>query len=415
MAKIAIIGGGISGMYASYLLEQRHQVSLYEAGVRLGGHADTHYIEDAGKVVAVDSGFIVFNRRNYPYFSQFIDDLGVKAKASDMSFGVRDDLSGMEYCASARWQSLLARKRNAVSPAFYRMLGDIRHFYATAPAALTDMDAQLTLAEYVDQMAYSEAFKRWHLLPMAAALWSASYQQIQHYPMRYLLSFMQNHSMLSIRDRPQWLTIDGGSQAYVRAFQQRSDAHIRMNDPVHEVFRKGRSVYVQSRQSTEHYDAVLFACHSDQALTLLRDASEHQRSVLADIRYQDNEAILHSDPSVMPKRRSAWGSWTVRLNDDFQQRCTVSYYMNRLQGLSGRDYIVSLNQGAQINPDLVHARRIYAHPVYDPKMLAAQSRWREICGQGIYFAGAYWGWGFHEDGARSAVRAVDAMNYEYSG
>jgi predicted NAD/FAD-binding protein len=414
MAKIAIIGGGISGLYASFLLEPKHDVSLYEASARLGGHADTHWLDHDGQTVAVDSGFIVFNRPNYPHFSRFIDALNVPVKASDMSFAVRDEATGMEYCASSRWQSLFARKRNAISGQFYCMLRDIKRFYAHAEHDLSGISDTLTLAEYIDQAAYSRAFKDWHLLPMAAALWSASYEQIQHYPMRYLLTFMNNHGMLSLRQRPQWFTIDGGSQTYVQAFQRQSQANIRLSDPVHRVMTNGSGLSVASHHGSADYDVVLFACHSDQALAMLPQASNEQRRILGSIRYQENEVLLHSDTSVMPKRRAAWGSWTVRLNADFQQRCTVSYYMNRLQGLKGRDYIVSLNQSEHIQEALIHQRRNYAHPVYDPAMVAAQNQWQQLCSKGCYFAGAYWGWGFHEDGARSAVRAVDVIERDYA-
>lgn len=416
MARVAVIGGGISGLMAARNLANHHQVTLYEADQRLGGHSDTHYVAEADAEIAIDSGFIVFNRGHYPYFNAMLDDLNVPSIESDMSFSVHDESTGFEYSAQSGLSGLVARKRNLLSPAFYRMVADILRFYRQAGVALKQLDDALTLGQFLHQHGYSRSFSEWHLLPMACALWSASLDRIMDYPMRYLLQFMDNHCMLQLRQRPPWRTISGGSKQYVTALRHHIQAEFRIGDPVLSVCRGQHNVWVKSAGAEREYDALVMACHSDQALRLLADADVTEHDVVGAIRYQRNEAVLHYDTQLLPRRRKAWASWNARVGGDARQTCTVSYYMNRLQKLQAkRHYIVSLNQTDVIDENKIVARRVYHHPVYAPATIAAQQRRNEINGpRRTWYAGAYWGWGFHEDGARSGVEVASQINEYFS-
>ncbi|GAB4266879.1 MAG: FAD-dependent oxidoreductase [Methylomicrobium sp.] len=409
--NIAIIGSGISGIYAAHYLSEQHQVTLYEANHYLGGHTDTHDIVLDERHYAVDTGFIVFNEHNYIHFCRFLNDLGVASQPSDMSFSVTDAKTGLEYNATTI-DKLFCQRRNLLSPRFYRMIVDIFRFYREAPALLTSEDDSLTLGDYLQSHRYSEAFIEDHILPMACALWSGPPESLKNFPARYFVAFMNNHRMLTIDDRPLWRTVKGGSSTYVEAFKQRFNGRLRLNCPVRSIERNADSVIVNDDHESARFDAVIMACHGDQALRLLADPSREEREVLGAFAFQDNDTVLHTDAALMPKHPKAWASWNALKPDGEQAHCTVTYYMNLLQSLNAPEpLLVTLNCTDRIDPMKILMRRHYRHPIYTPASLAAQKRHTEINGVNrTYYAGAYWGWGFHEDGASSAQQAIALLS-----
>ncbi|MBS3954733.1 MAG: FAD-dependent oxidoreductase [Methylomicrobium sp.] len=409
--KIAIIGSGISGIYAAHYLSQKHQVTLYEANAYAGGHTDTHQIALEGRTYPVDTGFIVFNEHHYHYFCRFLRELGLESQSSDMSFSVTDAKSGLEYNATTV-DKLFCQRRNIVRPRFYRMIADIFRFYREAPQLLESTDDTLALGDYLDANGYSRTFIDDHILPMACALWSGPPSVVRQFPARYLVAFMANHQMLKISDRPEWRTVVGGSSSYVDAFKKRFQGELRLGCPVQSVHRDNQGVSISSLQGTQSYDRVILACHSDQALKLLTDASDKEREILGGMTYQLNETVLHTDSALMPRHPKAWASWNALKLDEEQARCTVTYYMNLLQAIDAPEpLLVTLNCTDRIDPAKILVKRTYHHPVYNAASLAAQKRREEINGfNNTYFAGAYWGWGFHEDGARSAQDVISMIN-----
>lgn len=412
--KIAIVGGGVAGLYAAWHLSGRHDVTLFEADDRLGGHADSHAVEDAGSRLTIDSGFIVFNERNYPLFTEWLGQLGVAAQDSDMSFGVRDAQSGLEYNA-ASLNRLFCQRRNLVSPAFYGMLRDIVRFYRQAGGLLETVDDRETLGQWLARSGLGSTFAELHLIPMASALWSAPVDRVSDFPMRHLLAFMDNHAMLQLGKRPKWRTVSGGSRAYVEA-ASRCGARFCTGSPVRGIRRRDRSIRLRLEVDEADFDAVIMACHSDQALALLDDPSPLERSVLAAIGFQANDVLLHTDVSALPRNPNARAAWNVVREAGDSECCRVSYYMNRLQNIASRHhYIVSLNQEDRVHPDRVLARRRYHHPVFTPAAVAAQGRWRDINGlRNTWFCGAWWGWGFHEDAVRSARWVIDDLDIRHA-
>ena len=409
--RIAVIGAGIAGLASSWRLSARHEVTLYEANAYFGGHTHTHQITLAGRQYAVDSGFIVFSPRHYPLFSALLDELQVASQPTTMSFSVRNEASGLEYNAT-RVDTLFCQRRNLFSPRFLGMVRDLLRFYREAPALLEATEPGPTLAEYLAAGRYGAAFRDDHLVPMASALWSSPPSCILSFPARYLVQFMANHQMLSVRGRPEWRVVCGGSASYVRALRARWRVQERLACPVQSVRRDAHGVSVTHTAGTERFDQVVLACHSDQALALLADASPAERTVLGAIAYQPNEAVLHTDASLLPRNPKAWAAWNAHVPREPDAPCTVSYCMNLLQGLNApQPLIVTLNRSAAIDPAKVLRSIRYAHPVHTHAAVAAQRRRTEI--QGVnrtWFAGAYWGWGFHEDGMRSAHAVVDALD-----
>jgi predicted NAD/FAD-binding protein len=410
--RIVVVGAGVSGLYAAWHLAADHEVTLLEADGRLGGHADTHLIDDRGIDRPIDSGFIVFNELHYPLFSDWLRDLGVAWKDSDMSFGVSDARTGLEYNATSL-NTLFCQRRNLLRPAFLGMVRDILRFYRRAPALLESLDERTTLGDWLESSGLGASFCEHHLVPMASALWSAPMNRIRDFPMRHLLAFMDNHGMLQIDRRPTWRTVEGGSRAYVDKAAA-GPARVMTGAPVRAIERQAGAVTVWLDDAELNCDALVLACHSDQALKLLQDPDPAEQAILGAIRYQPNEAVLHTDSSVLPRHPAARASWNVRRDSEDGDRCRVSYYMNKLQGIdSETPFIVSLNQTERIDPGSIRVRRDYQHPVFTPEAVAAQRRWGEINGQRrTWYCGAWWGWGFHEDGARSARRVVDAINTE---
>ncbi len=387
--RIAIIGSGIAGLASAWWLDGEHDVTLFEANDYLGGHTHTHDVQVDGVRMAVDTGFIVFNPEHYPLLTALFDELGVASQPTTMSFSMHSERSGVEYNATSL-DGLFCQRRNLVSPRFWGMLADLRRFYRDAPLLLAE-DEGPTLGQYLRSQRYGDAFIDEHLLPMASALWSSPTATVMDFPARYLAQFMANHQMLQMTGRAPWRVVSGGSARYVDALRARWRVHERLECPVQSVERMPWGARVHSAAGVEGFDEVILACHSDQALALLRDADPIERDVLGAIRYQANEAVLHTDASLLPRNRKAWAAWNAHVPRDPAAPCT-------------------LNRSEAIDPGKVLRTLHYAHPVHDHAAVRAQQRWAELQGRRhTWFAGAYWGWGFHEDGIRSARRVVDAL------
>lgn len=413
--RIAVVGSGISGLACAYFLSRVHDVVLFEADDRLGGHTDTHTVEQGGRVYRIDTGFIVHNVYNYPLLSALFAELGVATQATTMSFSVHNAASGLEYNATSL-SGLFCQRRNLLSPRFWGLLADLRRFYRSAAALLDAPGAGPTLGDYLAEHRYGAAFRDDHLVPMASALWSSPAQQVLSFPARYLVQFMAHHRMLQVAGRPQWRVVCGGSQRYVQAMQARWQATVRTGTPVLGLRRDERGAELLLPGGSERFDAVILACHSDQALALLRDADAREREILGAIAYQPNEAVLHTDARLLPRSRKAWAAWNAYVPAEPDAACSVSYCMNLLQGVaSPAPFVVTLNRTQAIDPHTILARRQYAHPVYSHASVAAQARKAEIQGRRhTWFAGAYWGWGFHEDGMRSAVDVVCELGVSWN-
>jgi predicted NAD/FAD-binding protein len=406
--KIAVVGTGIAGNIAAWKLARDHDVTVFEAASRIGGHTNTLDVELDGQVYAVDTGFIVFNGRTYPNFIAMLDELDVAWQDSDMSFSVRHHRTGLEYNGS-NLNGLFAQRSNLFRPRFHGMIRDILRFNREAPKLLEPGAADLTLSEYLDQENYSQAFVENFILPMGAAIWSASKAMMQQMPARFLVRFFDNHGMLSVNDRPVWRVIKGGSRSYVDKLVAGHRERIHLNSPVERVQRFPEHVSVKVwGQEPQRFDQVFIASHSDQALNMLADPSPLERQVLGAIRYQPNEAVLHTDAFLMPKRRRAWAAWNAHITDQTDAPVAVTYNMNILQDLKApKQFLVTLNHDAGIRSDRVIERIHYQHPVFTPEAVAAQKQHANVNGiRRTYFCGAYWRYGFHEDGVVSALDAL---------
>ena len=405
--KIAIVGAGIAGNTLAYHLSKHHDITVFEAGGHIGGHTHTHDIVHEGKRFSVDTGFIVFNDRTYPHFSHLLEQLKVPWQASDMSFSVRCEKTGLEYNGTTL-NSLFAQRSNLLKPSFYRMISEILRFNKQSLELLQHGD-EIELGDYLAQHRYSRQFIDYYIVPMGAAVWSTEARQMMHFPARFFVRFFHHHGMLSIDDRPQWRVIQGGSARYAEALTAGFRDRIRLNTPVATVRRLKRSVRVTPVNGPEEsFDWVFFACHSDQALHALSDASPQEKEILGAIPYQQNEIVLHTDATMMPKRKLAWAAWNYHVTAKPLARVAVTYNMNILQGLSSREpLLVTLNHTAQIDPAKIIKRLSYDHPVYTTEGAAAQLRHHEVSGVNrTGYCGAYWRNGFHEDGVWSALQAL---------
>ena len=407
--RIAVVGGGIAGLVAARRIHREHELTLFEAGPAVGGHSHAVDVETSAGVRALDTGFLVYNREGYPEFSRLLDELGVETQVSDMSFSVRCERTGLEYNGSSL-NSLFAQRSNIFRPSFHRMLRDIVRFYREAPR-LADVEVPgPTLGEYLDANDYSEEFAEQHLLPMGAAIWSAPAEGMRVFPVKYFVRFFQQHGLMQLRDRPRWRAITGSSRAYVGKLIAPFRDRVRTKTPVERIQRFADRVEIHTASGgTERFDQVFLALHSDQALGLLADPSEAERSVLSAIPYQENDVVLHRDESLLPRRRLAHASWNYHLADDESGRAAVTYYLNRLMSLEAPEpYLVTLNRSAAIREDRILRRFTYHHPVYSTATFAAQRRHAEVSGTNrTHYCGAYWGYGFHEDGVVSALKAWD--------
>jgi predicted NAD/FAD-binding protein len=412
--RIAVIGAGISGLASAWLLAREHEVNLFEANEYFGGHTHTHEIEVRGARYAVDTGFIVYNPQHYPLLTQLLAELGVASQGTTMSFSVRNEASGLEYNAGSL-NGLFCQRRNLCSPRFYGMLRDLARFYRQAPQLLAPQAPELSLAEYLAAHGYGAAFRDEHLLPMAAALWSSPRSEVLAFPARFLVRFMANHNMLQLTRRPAWRVVCGGSATYVRALRARWRVRERLGCAVHEVRRDASGVTLASAAGRERFDQLVLACHSDQALALLADATAAERRILGAIAYQKNEVVLHTDASFLPRSRRAWAAWNALIPAVDTGACTVSYCMNLLQGLkSPEPLVVTLNPQRAIAAHQLLTRASYTHPLYTHAAVRAQGQRAAIQGTArTWFAGAYWGHGFHEDGLKSAVEVCRALGVHW--
>jgi len=431
--RIAIIGSGIAGLSCAHVLGPHHEVTLFEASDRLGGHSNTVTVDDptAGEV-GVDTGFIVHNDRNYPNLVRLFDELGVQVQDTEMSFGVTDRASDFTYRATSA-ATLFADKRNLLRPAMWRMLIDISRFYRAgnklidaADAGDPAADTTQSIGEFLETGRYSAAFRDLHLIPMGASVWSADPDTFDAFPAVSLLRFLKNHGLLSVGDRPQWRTVTGGSREYVDAIATAFNGTIRLSSPVTSVVRIDGEVRVTAKSAiesssegrTEIFDRVVFACHSDQVLELLADATPIEQDVLGAIRYQPNRATLHTDTSVLSPVRATWSAWNYDRplpGVDPTGLSTLTYDMTDLQRLPGSDrYLVSLNSDHRIRPTSIIASFDYFHPVFDGPAMAAQDQFEAIDGvYNTHFCGAYWGYGFHEDGIASGLRVCERLGVHW--
>lgn len=407
--RVAVIGSGISGMVAAYHLSRSHEVTVYEAGAHIGGHTNTVDIDHQGRRYAVDTGFIVYNDWTYPNFIRLLEELGVEWQPSSMSFSVRCEKSGLEYNGTSI-NSLFAQRRNIARPSFLRMVADILRFNARARKLLEPGAPALTLSEYLERERYSKYFIEHYIIPMGAAIWSSRPVDMLQFPARFFVEFFSNHGFLSVDDRPTWRVIRGGSREYVKRLTAPYASRLHLNSPVASLQRQPKRVVVRLRNGTvENFDQVFVACHSDQALKLLSDPSREESAILGAMPYQANEALLHTDATLMPRRPLAWAAWNYHLPLERHGRVTVTYNMNILQSLAApAQFLLTLNRGADVDPRSVLGRYVYHHPVFTTAAVAAQSRRHEVNGvRRTYYCGAYWGYGFHEDGVKSALAAVE--------
>lgn len=412
--NIAIIGSGIAGLTCAWRLAGHHQVTLFEAEPTLGGHTATVDVTTPQGTYAIDTGFIVYNDRTYPRFMGLLSELGIRGQKTQMSFSVHNPENGLEYNGHTV-ASLFAQRRNLVNPTFWGLLKSIVRFNRLAKEALAgEVDESATLQTFLDQHHFSGFFARHYILPMGAAIWSSSLQEMRRFPLPLFLRFFEHHGLLDIAHRPQWYVVPGGSREYIRAMlaQLGDRLTLHLNAPVQKVMRHDGSVQIQLEESSYTFDQVIFACHSAQALAMLDEPTPAEREVLGDIGWQRNEVVLHSDPRWLPVRQRAWASWNYRLSEHEQDSACVTYNMNILQGLPEGSplFCVTLNPETPIDERYVWKRFVYEHPLFNPKSWRAQARRGEINGcQRSWYCGAYWYNGFHEDGVRSALDVVKGI------
>ncbi|MGE0383708.1 MAG: NAD(P)/FAD-dependent oxidoreductase [Gammaproteobacteria bacterium] len=406
--RIAIVGSGIAGNVVAQRLHAAHEIVVFEAAGRVGGHSHTHTVHAGGREYAVDTGFIVYNERTYPRFTRLLAELGVATRPTVMSFSVQCERSGLEYNGTDI-DGLFAQRRNLLRPRFWRMLADVVRFNRDARRWLASGDATATLAQYLAGFGPSREFVEQYLRPMAAAIWSADPRRIDDFPARALLGFFANHGLLDVADRPRWRTVAGGSARYVERLTAPFADRIRLDAPVVRVRRMADAVEIGVRGcEPERFDCAFLACHSDQALAMLADPSPAESQVLGAIAYQDNDAWLHTDKHALPRNPRAHAAWNYYLPAAESDRATVTYDMNRLQGLDAPEtFCVTLNGAGRVDPARVLARMSYAHPVFDAAALAAQRRRPELHRARTFYCGAWWGNGFHEDAVASAHAALD--------
>jgi predicted NAD/FAD-binding protein len=416
---IAVVGAGVAGLTAAYILSGAYEVTLFEADDRLGGHAHTHdVIDPAGTALAVDTGFIVHNDRTYPHLRRLFAELGVRTRPTEMSMSIHDELTGLEFAGGRGAKGVFAQPRRALDPRFLSVLAQVKRFHICANAFLgrTDNSDQITFGEFLRANRFSDAFVRLYAVPLVSCVWSMGTSAALVYPARYLFRFLDHHGLLSLHGSPQWRTVIGGSRTYVAAIGERLP-HVRIGRAVSNVLRHDTGVSVQSAAGTwSDFDAIVIATHADQALELLADASREEKDVLGAFRYSNSEAVLHTDTRLLPAAPQARASWNFLTPParDSERPPIVTYWMNRLQGLeTAEQYLVTLNARDRIDPAKVIAVMDYEHPIYDLPAIEAQSLLSSLSTPRTAFAGAYHGWGFHEDGCRSGVEAARRLGVSW--
>ena len=410
--KIAVIGSGISGLVAAHVLARKHDVHLFESEDRLGGHTHTHSIEVPSGTYQVDTGFIVHNDRNYPDFVKLMNQLGVETQDSFMSFSVKVEENGLEYNGT-NIDSLFCQRKNFFNPKFLRMIKDILRFNKEATKYFIDhkdvAPDKMTLEDYLIKNKYSKEFMEYYIMPMGAAIWSASREEMRLFPLHFFVRFFHHHGMLTVDERPQWRVLKGGSKTYIPKMIENFGQNIQLSTPVQSVRRQDNNVIIND----EHiFDHVVFACHANQALKILKDASEQELKVMQGFSYRPNDILLHTDISVLPKSPKGHASWNYYLPKVQQDRVAVTYHMNILQGIKAPEtFLVSLNMDHLIDPKKIIKKIKYSHPVYNQSSVESQKQWSTIShlDSKTHFCGAYWGNGFHEDGVKSALKVAETF------
>jgi predicted NAD/FAD-binding protein len=404
--RIAIVGSGISGLVAAHRLHGRHEIVVYEAEDRIGGHTHTVDVEMDGVRHAIDTGFIVYNERTYPNFTRLLGELGVETETSDMSFGLSCERTGLEW-GSGGLRGVFAQPANLLRPSFHRMLRDVLRFNRQSRTLLSLGEEKVSLGDYLCGAGYSSEFVEHYVVPMGAAIWSADPAAFLRMPAATFVRFFENHGLLEASPSLAWRVVRGGSARYVEKLVAPFREQIRVACPVNAVRRRRDGVDVFAADGVGRFDHLVLALHSDQALQILSDPSELERQLLTRMRYQRNEVVLHTDSSLMPRSHNAWASWNYRVPRETGERVLVTYDMNRLQGLDSRHrFLVTLNPGDRIDSDRVLRRFVYDHPVFDSDAIAAQKLHSELSGRRrTHYCGAWWGYGFHEDGVKSAIAA----------
>ncbi len=401
--KIAIIGSGISGLTSAYILNKKHDITIYEKNDYIGGHTHTHKIPENNKTFNVDSGFIVYNENTYPNFIRLLDLLNVERQHSNMGFSVKTSYKDFEYSGNSIG-SIFAKKSNMFNPYFLNMLKSILRFNKVSIKDLDKIDASTSLIEYLKSKRFSSYFIKYYIVPMAAAIWSTSPKMILKMPALFFIKFFNNHGLLQVKNRPQWWVIKNGSKQYVKKIINQFNGNINLNTPVIKVSRNENQVIIKTKTNSDVFDAVIFATHSDQSLRLLQDYSDDEKNILSKIKYQKNTALIHTDTSILPKRKNAWSSWNYLLNKD-DDTVTLTYNMNILQSLNAsKTYCVTINDCDLVDKDKIIKKINYEHPLFTKDTIESQNNKNLINGvNNTYFCGAYWGNGFHEDGVNSAL------------
>jgi len=408
--KIAIVGSGISGNTIAHLLHKKHNITLFEKNNRIGGHSHTHNIEINGSPISVDTGFIVFNKKTYPLFSSLLRELDVAHEDSKMSFSVFSKKTGLEYNGTTL-NTLFSQRRNIFNPKFIKMIFEILRFNKESLGLLTT-SKELSLGDYLAKNTYSDYFLKNYILPMGSAIWSSNLETMIKFPAKFFVTFLHNHGMLNINNRPQWLTISNGSKSYVQKLCYPFIDNIRLNSNIKFIERKSNKVIVHSKYGSENFDYIFMACHSNEALAILKDASNNEKEILGAIPYTNNEVYLHTDSSIMPKYKLSWAAWNYNIDSKESEPITLTYNMNILQNIKiETPVLVTLNPKGCIDPKKIIKKLNYAHPTFSIDSINAQKKHHIISGiNRTFFAGAYWGNGFHEDGVKSAYDSVKQLN-----
>jgi len=410
--KIAVIGSGISGLTCSYLLGSDHEVHLFESEDRLGGHTHTHLVNVSSGEYKIDTGFIVCNNKNYPNFFKLLNQIGIELKPSSMSFSVKSEVDGLEYNGTTI-NSLFCQRKNLINPSFYRMILDILRFNKEATSYFlktkNDVEESITLESYLNNNGYSEQFIENYVMPMGAAIWSASREEMRQFPLKFFVRFFHHHGMLTVDDRPQWYVLKDGSSSYIPMLTKKIKNNIHLNSPIDSVERVSDGVKLNVNGQNYIFDEVIFATHADVTKKILKNPTPLEKDVLDGFDYRPNDILLHTDTSVLPKKKLGHASWNYFIPKKQNNRVAVTYHMNILQGIEAPEtFLVSLNMDEYIDPKKVIKKLSYSHPVYNLNSVRSQQRWHEISGKDkIHFCGAYWGNGFHEDGVKSALRITE--------
>ena len=408
--KIAIVGAGISGNAIAHLLHKEHKITLFEKNDRIGGHSHTHKIQIEDKTISVDTGFIVFNKKTYPLFTSLLDQLGVDYEDSNMSFSVFSKLSGLEYNGT-NLNTLFSQRKNLFNFKFIKMVLEIFRFNKKALELLSAKE-EITLGDYLANHNYSSYFSKHYILPMGSAIWSSNIETMLNFPAKFFVKFFHNHGMLNINDRPQWLTITGGSESYVKKLCEPFINSIKLNSNIRFIERMENKVIIHHNQGSENFDYLFMACHSNEALKLIKDTSYVEKELLGSIPYADNDVYLHTDASIMPKHKLSWAAWNYNIDNKNHEPISLTYNMNILQNIKSESpVLVTLNPKSNIDPKKIIKKLNYSHPTFNIDGINAQKKHHLISGVNrTFYAGAYWGNGFHEDGVKSAYDVVNQLN-----